>query len=543
MNLLDIIVHVENWMNTRYQNSPLARQAGTDKLTQIIQSAKSDDEKITVLKKEFPDALNEATSATPEGSTDNSGEEADKAKQTPLDAEALCKTGIQHAEAEDYEQALECFRKAAEQGHADAQYHLGDCYYYGYGVEEDDTQAVEWYRKAAEQGHTDAQYALGECYNYGCGVDKNDERAVEWYRKAAEQGNFDAQLNLYRCYRNGLGIAQNETQAVEWYNRAAEQAEQNDSVIQFNLGLSCEQEHEYNHAVYWYRKAAEQGNYDAQLKLYKCYRYGDGVKEDETQAMEWYNRAAEQIDQSDSDAQYSLGWELRYRLFYDEKAVEWFRKAAEQGHAGAQYELGWCYSHGRGVKKDLKKAVEWFRKAADQGYDAAQCELGDCYAAGRGVKADRKQAERLWMAVAEQGRSDVILNRADKYMNGSGFWSKLSKLLHFFINKRSMYGADLYLYAANLGNARAQYELGNLFCKGKGRDQSFSNAEYWYRRAIANADNTWTAEAQKMVDRLDSFAWRAYYWICDKILFTLFTFSLFFIWLLITLIQLAQDRA
>jgi TPR repeat protein len=52
--------------------------------------------------------------------------------------------------------------------------------------------------------------------------------------------------------------------------------------------------------------------------------------------------------------------------------VEWYRKAAAQGHATAQSNLGACYDQGEGVRKDADKAVEWLRKAADQGDAQAQ---------------------------------------------------------------------------------------------------------------------------------------------------------------------------
>lgn len=54
------------------------------------------------------------------------------------------------------------------------------------------------------------------------------------------------------------------------------------------------------------------------------------------------------------------------------KAVEWFRKAAEQGHTLAQCALGYCYESGEGVVKDLAEAVKWYRKAAEQGNDLAK---------------------------------------------------------------------------------------------------------------------------------------------------------------------------
>ena len=57
----------------------------------------------------------------------------------------------------------------------------------------------------------------------------------------------------------------------------------------------------------------------------------------------------------------------------DKKAAVWFRKAADQGHAVAQYGLGNMYKEGRGVPKNIAKALSWFRKAAAQGLpDAAE---------------------------------------------------------------------------------------------------------------------------------------------------------------------------
>ena len=61
------------------------------------------------------------------------------------------------------------------------------------------------------------------------------------------------------------------------------------------------------------------------------------------------------------------------------KAVEWYQKAAEQGLAHAQYNLGVMYEEGRGVKQDYIKAVEWWQKAAEQGHSYAQNNLGNMY--------------------------------------------------------------------------------------------------------------------------------------------------------------------
>ena len=50
------------------------------------------------------------------------------------------------------------------------------------------------------------------------------------------------------------------------------------------------------------------------------------------------------------------------------QAVYWFTKAAEQGYANAQYNLGVMYANGEGVTRDHKQAVYWYTKAAEQGY-------------------------------------------------------------------------------------------------------------------------------------------------------------------------------
>ena len=50
------------------------------------------------------------------------------------------------------------------------------------------------------------------------------------------------------------------------------------------------------------------------------------------------------------------------------EAVKWYRKAAEQNHAAAQYNLGVCYANGQGVAKDEVEAVKWYRKAAEQNH-------------------------------------------------------------------------------------------------------------------------------------------------------------------------------
>ena len=68
--------------------------------------------------------------------------------------------------------------------------------------------------------------------------------------------------------------------------------------------------------------------------------------------------------------------------------MKWFRKAAGQGDAEGQYNLGVRYLLGEGVAKDATEGVKWMSKAAEQGNAEAQYNLGVCYAKGDGVAKD-----------------------------------------------------------------------------------------------------------------------------------------------------------
>ena len=55
----------------------------------------------------------------------------------------------------------------------------------------------------------------------------------------------------------------------------------------------------------------------------------------------------------------------------DALAVEWWRKAADQGYADAQFNLGAMYANGQGVPQSFPEALRWFRKAHAQGHEQA----------------------------------------------------------------------------------------------------------------------------------------------------------------------------
>ena len=86
-------------------------------------------------------------------------------------------------------------------------------------------------------------------------------------------------------------------------------------------------------------------------------------------------------------------------------------KKAEQGQAGAQFELGGMYFKGHGVPRNLTVAVNWFSKAAEQGNAKAQVMLGMILIRGQGVRQDVAEAAKWFREAAEQGSA-----RAQVYM-------------------------------------------------------------------------------------------------------------------------------
>ena len=128
-------------------------------------------------------------------------------------------------------------------------------------------------------------------------------------------------------------------------------------------------------------------------------------------------------------------------------------KKAEAGDAVAQYNLGQCHEKGLGVIKDNKEAVKWYTKSAEQGHVKAALNLSRCYEDGQGVLRDKKQAMKWFAKVLDSTDIKelyVFLRSIDPYCNYDSDKSLL-----------------LLRRLAELGNAKAQYDLGNV-CRWNG---------------------------------------------------------------------------
>jgi len=127
---------------------------------------------------------------------------------------------------------------------AEVQFHLGLKFASGKGAGLDYVQAVEWYRKAAEQNHFLAQFNLGMMYAHGQGVARDTVQSRMWLGKAAQQGDAGAQFHLGdNCHRASFrqmpeDASESRIEAYKWYRLAAAQGYQGSEMAHATLTLN-----------------------------------------------------------------------------------------------------------------------------------------------------------------------------------------------------------------------------------------------------------------------------------------------------------------
>jgi hypothetical protein len=182
--------------------------------------------------------------------------------------QALYDQGRQFAVAKRFKDAAEWFRKAADQGHAVAQFDLGSLYFDGLGLAQSDAQTLRWWRKSAEQGLVAAQMNVASLLESGRGTKSDPAEAFRWKMKAAESGHAAAQYVVAIHYLKGNGVAKDSARCVHW---ALQAAEQGSADAEYVLGLLHEVGEgvamDVERAKSWFRRAAEHGKTDAEQKL------------------------------------------------------------------------------------------------------------------------------------------------------------------------------------------------------------------------------------------------------------------------------------
>jgi TPR repeat protein/accessory gene regulator protein AgrB len=234
---------------------------------------------------------------------------------------------------------------------------------------------------------------------------------------------------------------------------------------------------------YWLERAAEQGHIDAAMALARSPR----STEDK---LRWLTVAAEG---GLAEAQYQL---YRFMLkstvadYKSRSAMDWLQSAAESGLTDAQYEIGRILTHGdrqRGIEKNSKKALQWWEKAADNGHGRAMEELAWRYAqAAEGFPRNPARAisllekiaegyrqghyglpENQQMASSRQKQAEDINALEERVARGDPeALATIGRQLLRSHTARAQ-GVTLLEKAAVRGDARIQYELGAIFLFGR----------------------------------------------------------------------------
>lgn len=149
---------------------------------------------------------------------------------------------------------------------------------------------------------------------------------------------------------------------------------------------------------------ANRANQDAELwgDLGNMYLHGDGVEENEDQAVFWHRKAAEH---GYAESQYQLGDMYRWGMGVTEsheEVLKWFRLAADQGHRMALSNIVYVLRENR-ESQDFEEIAKWVRVAVGQGDWTAQKELSKLYVLGEGVPQDYVEAERHFMLALDHG--------------------------------------------------------------------------------------------------------------------------------------------
>ena len=171
---------------------------------------------------------------------------------------------------------------------------------------------------------------------------------------------------------------------------------------------------------------------------------------------------------------------------------KWFQKAANQGYARGQCNLGLMYAQGRGVGQDYAAVVMWFQKAANQRLAEAQFNLGQMYKNGNGCGQSDAKAAEWYRKAAAQGYVLAMYLLGFMYEKGRGVTRDYTEAVKWYRKAADQRHPPafkkLQALADNEDNADAQYNLGVMYAKGRGVTRDDTEAVKWYIKAVEKGD-------------------------------------------------------
>lgn len=261
--------------------------------------------------------------------------------------------------------------------------------------------------------------------------------ALPWITKAVESNDATAMYLLSLLYGQGLAVEQDFAQSWAWLLKSAE------------LG--------YAPAQYAVGQAYWQDWGDGKVPITFDAAFLQQIKNTDT-GWKWLQKAAQN---GYAPAQRDLG-----RTYFNDSQYEaslyWFRLAAGQNDAIAQYRVGFMYETGRAVERDRNAAAQWYAKSAEGGYLLAQHVWAQMLYEGKTVKADYTEAFKWQLASARQGYEPAEYCTAIMYIHGEGVdenYAEAVKWLEAAAAHTDKYPYFYLLssYAYNLGDMNQDY--------------------------------------------------------------------------------------
>lgn len=392
-----------------------------------------------------------------------------------------------------YKEHIHKLQVCAKFGDKRCQNQLGIWYEYGVGTEQNYQLALEWYKKSAEQEYVSAYANLGRLYRMGEGVEKDLEESLKYYVLGANENDPNCTFELGRCYFNGYGVEKNIAKAFSYFKTAASYDEplaKYELFICYYKGLGTEKNEKA--ALKVLKEAVKLKHPRSCYSLGVCYQWGILVEKNERKAFKLYKESAEL---GYCSAQAKLGEIYRAGLLGEEespkRSYRWYYKAAERGNASAQFYIGYYYASGYGVKKDPLQAFKWYSRAAEQNNPSALNNLANCYEYGKGTSVDLTKAVHYFEEAAKLGNTTAQKNLAICYKNGIGVNVNPNKVFFWTLE------------AAKLSDQDAQRNIAFYYLKGYGTNKNDEESLIWYARcyhrnnSISNAEQAFWAFAEK----------------------------------------------
>lgn len=253
-----------------------------------------------------------------------------------------------------------------------------------------------------------------------------------------------------------------------------------------------------------YLERAEKGDAYAQYKVGMAYYDGtdDVENTDLRQGKYWLLKAAEQ---GYAKAQYQLGYIYDY---VDGKiASDWYKKAAENGNTQAMIALAELYDDDIDRNKNLEQSIYWYTQAAEHHDAQAMLELAriNYYEKDSKTLAMEWYLKSLSQARLEKWKYDGTLFRSDCSDKEAWHWYiKAAEQESYYVpviigdmyncarkgvKQDTTAALQWYLKAAQAGNPVAQNKVGNFYRDGRGTTQNKEKAMQWYLQAAQQEDS------------------------------------------------------